>query len=712
MSDEEGFSLGSRDTNDDDDDDDNESQPIKNDGTHSSDDESSLELPNFPLEEAKKRKRARYKLVYTGSEAIIKVAKVVNESRRTGAPLNTDVFVPPSSPSLLHELSLRTLSTEKLEMTMTLNAVVRECELIADTGVPLRDSNVGDLRRLLRVYDDFALANVNAGAKIDTRHRLALFLTRMKIANALLALQRHSSPSEPDPYVVDDYWRDSLAISNVQLARWMYANRACHPLLLVVDEQLPRTHANYVAGHLIEHCTLECYWQSLLALTAAWPYLGMSGYLVRAFDEMRRRAAFFLSYRELATPDSGGANSAEFSLKKQIDLARTKVLGLNLNLFGLMDLNEPDREPVKPTVRQSSTLLDNVDLVKVTDNYIHVNLDFAEECDKLFHSMQLDLRRCAGFALGKNVLAAPHECRGCDARVTLISDANVALFETLVDEQTRGTFRTQISEEFREMLFQFYEQPNEVAAFREYHSYEVLTAQNCIAQQRPRDYKLLCERFTGVQGDVVWEGLRRHVEEPAYGVLCLIAPNYYMQQALKGARVLTYLVDLCKSGGGVGVRPHEHLDERAGVLRNGTDEFHVQMTTTSTFLFRNKLVHQHGFEVDPAEIDYQHPLLIRSLNSFGVYYNEHLHQCASFAHAFLTWLVVMCEDRCIDAQLATGAFLHELYARLFPERFEHIKRLAEEVDGRLRKYNPLAKFVDPHINGAEERLKARNMTQF
>jgi hypothetical protein len=704
MSEDEGFSLGSHDTGDD--------SKRHYDGTHSSDDESSLELPNFPLEAAKAKKRARYKLVYTGSEAIIKVAKAVNESRRTGAPLNTDIFVPPTSPDLLHELSLRPLSLEKLEMTMTLNAVVRECELLAEDGVPKRDSNVNDLRRLLRVYDDFALANVNKGAKIDTRHRLALFLARMKVLNALTILLPRVDVAHDDAYVRDDYWVDAQTISNMQLARWLYANRACHALLLVVDDQLPRTHPNYVAGHLIEHCTLECFWQSLLALTAAWPYLAMSAYVVRAFDAFRARAAFFLSYRELATPDTTIVEEETFSLKKQIDMSRTKVLGLNLNLFGLMDLNEPEREPLKPTVHQQSTLLDNVDLVKISENYIHVNLDFAEECDKLFQSMQLDLRRCAGFTLDKNVhFTDVITCVGCE-RKAIAASANVTLFEALIDEQTKGTFRTQISEEFREMLFQFYEQPHEVQSFREYHGYEVITAQNCISQQRPRDYKLLCERFTGAQCDVVWQNLRGHFDEPAHGILCIIALNYYMQQSLKGARVTTYLVDLCKSGAGVGVKPHEHLDERAGLHRNAAEDFHVQMTTTGTFLFRNKLVHQDGFEVDADEINYQHPLIIRSLNSFGVHYSEHLHQCRSFAHAFLTWLVIMCEDRCIDAQLTTGAFLHELYARLFPERFERVKQLAEEVDRRLRKYNPLAKFVDPHVTEAEQRLQSRNMTQF
>jgi hypothetical protein len=700
MSEESGVSLGSSDT-----DSDKRKYDSLNDSDDGENDKEDVELPPYHI---RVKKQPRYKLVYTGGDAITRVAKAVCESRRTGMPLNTNVFIPPSSSDLLHELSLRLLSTERLEMTMTMNAVVRECETIASRGTYLRSSNVGDLQRMLRVYDDYTLANVRRGAKIDERHRLALFLTRMKIINALAVLQK-TYGEQNDPYVNDHYWRESRQINNLELSRWMYANKVCHQQMLVVDESIGRLHPQYVAGHIIQHCTVECYWQSLLSFAAMWPYLKMSGHVVRMFDEMRIRAAFFLSYREMAVEvdngRGGGGEGDVFSLKKQMDLSRTKILGLNLNLFGLMDMNNPDAE-LRPTTMQSSTLLDNVDMVKITDNYIHVNLDFAEECDRLLHAMQLDLRRIAGLA--HNTILSD-DCLGCGDEFR-ITASNVAQFEALIHEQVNGTFRTQISEEFRELLFLFYEQPNELEAFREYHSYEVITAQNCIAQQRPRDYKLLCDRFTAEHSDVVWQKLRSQFDEPAYPIMCIIALGYYMQQALRGARILTYFADMCKSGGGL--EPFAHIDERAKANRKVASELHVKMTTTGTFLFRNKLVHQAGMLAEAEEIEYEHPLIIRSLNSIAVYYNGHLHRCQNFAHAFLLWLHIMCTDPCIEGQLATGAFLHELFARMFPERERAIRELSERAEERLRRYNPLSKFVDPAIAEAKEKLERNDMTQF
>jgi len=704
--DDSGITLGSKDTEK------SNNNKKKHDATGSDDDdddENEIEIPQF----APAAKKRRFNFIYTGSEAMVRVAKAINESRRTGRPLNTDIFVPPTTPDLLHELSLRELSTERLEMIMTMNAIVRECELISAEGAPILRSNMSDLRRLLRIYDDYALTNVSRGAKIDERHRLALFITRMKIANALAILQKsYKGGANDDAWIKDYYWIEAEKITNIQLARWMHANRACHPLMLVVEDTLPRTHPEYIVGHLMQHCTLECFWQSLLKFAASWPSLEMSGYVVRLFDEMRTRAAFFMSYRELASVDMEGTVEEPgvhvFSLRKQIDKARTKILGLNLNLFGLMDMNNP-HEDVRAAAQQT-TLLDNVDLVRFNDNYVHVNLDFAEECDRLFHSMQFDLRRVAGLRHSDLIeIDEETHCLAC-ANAAKASAANVTLFEALVDEQVKGTFRTQISEEFRSMVFEFYQQPNEVEAFRTYHGFEVITAQNCISQQRPRDYKVLESRFTLAHSDVVWQNLRGDFDEPAYNLMCIITLSYYMQQALRGARITTYFIDLCKSGGGV--NPHLHIDERADQPRNTSADMHVSMTTTGTFLFRNKLVNQQGMLCDRKEIEYKHPLIVRSLNSVGVLYNDHLHKCDNFAHAFLMWLHVMCTDRYIEGQLSTGAFLHQLYARLFPEREAQIRKLAEDAERRLRKYNPLAKFVDPAIDEAKASLASRNVSQF
>jgi hypothetical protein len=695
---ESGETLGSTDT---------DASPRKRKTTDSSDDDdSSIDVPLIIIP----KKRNTFKLVATGNDAILRMAKAINESRRTGRPLNKDIFIPPTTDTLLHELSLKELSTERMKMIMQMSAVERECEFIANGEIAPRMNNIGDLRRLLRVYDDFAMRNIGAGEKIDDRHRLALFITRMKVVNSLAVLTNHFNGNiEEDLWLRDHYWRESLTINNIQLARWMYANRACHPLMLVVEDRFPKSHPEHVVGHLIQYCTIECFWQSMLAFAASWPRLPMSGYIVKLFDEMRTRAAFFMSYRELAVSVEEPGESG-FSLKKKVENARSKILGLNLNLFGLMDMNNPEKDAERADQRQQSTLLDNVDLVRFSDNYVHANLDFAEECDRLLHSMHLDLRRAAGFRHSDSI---PYEqCRECIAcsNSAKCSPANIVLFEALVEEQVAGTFRTQISQEFRELVFQFYEQPNELTAFREYHGFEVITAQNCIQQQRPRDYKLLTDRFLAAHCDVVWQSLKGDFKEPAYVLLCFIAMNFYMQQTLRGARISTYFADVCKSAGGVA--PYEHIDERAQRHRNVRSELHVEMKTTGTFRFRNKLINQQGMLSDREEIEYQHPLIVRSLNSVGVVFNNHLHKCESFAHAFLMWIYIMCTDPYIEGQLATGAFLHQLYARLFPERTMACRALAERADRRLRKYNPLAKFIDPAIEEAKAALEVRNMTQF
>jgi len=100
------------------------------------------------------------------------------------------------------------------------------------------------------------------------------------------------------------------------------------------------------------------------------------------------------------------------------------------------------------------------------------------------------------------------------------------------------------------------------------------------------------------------------------------------------------------------------------------------------------------------------------MNSFGVLYNGHYHPCENFAHAFLSWLHIMCMDRCIEGQLNTGAFLHQLYARLFPSRRSKIIEAAESADRRLRKYNPLSKFVDPILDETRRAMERNDMTQF
>ena len=693
---------------DDDDDDDDDAvydTTRSSDGEQSSSSSESDEISSARPPPPPINKKRQFRVEYQGQEAITKVAAAVNKARKTGEPLNTDVFIPAPSLDLLHNVSLKELPKEKLEMTIIMTTVVRECERIA-AGIAepsLRD--LFDLRRMLRVYDDFALTNIQGGIKIDKRHRLGLFITRMKIISALTTLEAQF-PGRVDQCVRNHYWTEAKRINNLELAKWMYENKACHPLMLVVERRLPRTHPNFVAGHLIEHSTLECFWQSLLMFAAAWPTMSMSPYVVAMFDAMRARAAFFMSYRELASSGDGGA----FSLQSQMERSRTKILGLNLNLFGVSDLNNPGAEQpsIQPQDNQS-TLLDNVDLVKTTGNHAHVNLDFAEESDRLLHAMQLNLRQAAGFRHKESLT-----CICCSER-RKISEANVKLLEQLVSDQLipgkgTGIFRTQITEEFREMLFDFYDQPDELASFKEYHGFEVITAQNCISQKRSRDYQALVDAYITETADLVWGRLVSKRNEPAYGLLVMLAMNYFMQQEMRGARISQYYIDVSKSDGGIPFFPYTR--EMEGEARKTGEELHVKLTTTGTFLFRNKLLQQTGMLSSKAEIEYQHPLIVRSMNSFAILHNGHMHECQSFSHAFLLWLSVMCVDRAIEGQMATGSFLHPLFLQLFPDRQQEIYNLSESAQRRMREYDPLNKFVARAIQDTKHVVESNGMTQF
>lgn len=680
------------------------------DTTNSSDGEQSSDESTSPHPARSVRpppvvKKRRIRVEYQGQEAITKVAEAVNKARKTGEPINTDVFIPPPSDDLLHTIALKPLSPEKLERSIMLTTVVRECERITLGVADPSLRNLFDLRRMLRVYDDFALANIQNGLRIDKRHRLGLFIARMKIVSALTTLEMQF-PGRLDYFARNHYSIEAKRITNLQLAQWMYDNKACHPLMLVVDRNLPRTHPNFVAGHLIEHSTLECFWQSLLMLAAAWPMLSMSPYVVAVFEAMRARTAFFMSYRELATAGDDGT----FSLQRLMERSRTKILGLNLSLFGTADLNNPTAE--KPSIQpqdQQTTLLDNVDLVRTTGNHAHVNLDFAEESDRLLHAMQLNLRQAAGFRHRR-----AKTCICCSEKPK-IAEENVRLLEQLINDQLvpgkgTGVFLSQITEEFRDMLFDYYDQPDELASFKEYHGFEVITAQNCMSQKRPRDYQALVDAYVTSTADAVWLRLVQKRNEPAYGLMVMIALNYFMQQEMRGARISQYYIDVCKSDGGI---PHfSYAKEMDGETRNTCEDLHVKLTTTGTFLFRNKLLHQTGMLSERAEIEYEHPLIVRSMNSFGVLFGRHMHECQSFSHAFLLWISVMCVDRRIEGQLATGAFLHPLFLQLFPNRRQEIEQLSEGAQRRMRDYDPLHKFVARAVQDTKRAIESNGMTQF
>jgi hypothetical protein len=328
------------------------------------------------------------------------VPRFMKKIRESGG--NIDGIMPASTANCLHELSLEELSTVPLEQIVQLRTVTRECEIIASENRYRSPSNLHDLRRLLRVYDDFALENRPKTAKeqethpFDKAHQHALFITRMKILNVLENCEPLLPPGEEnlrgqleaaavyDPYIQNYYYREAEHISAPDLAMWLLDKNACHPDMLVVQR-------GGTPGHRLQSCSLECFWQTMLSLMAAWPFLPMSGFVVRIFNEMRRRAAFFMSYREFSSLDA----------KRRFDEGERQIMGLSASLFSLVNFDAgavttPDNAP--RSVDASGGLLDNFHFATVNDDgFVAVNMDFVDQCELIFHYMQICIRLAVGF---------------------------------------------------------------------------------------------------------------------------------------------------------------------------------------------------------------------------------------------------------------------------------------------------------------------------
>jgi hypothetical protein len=643
---------------------------------------SGMMLP--PPARAPKRRASRFKFD-TPPQSF--TARFVGQQMRLPAEQRSDGIMPPSTPTLLHELSLEdTLSDVPLEQIVHLRAVSRECEFIAvDNGRLRAPTNIHDLRRLLRIYDDFALKNRpficksgNNDDVFDKQHQYALFLARMKIVNVLEnCIDFTATPAPVDIYLENHYYVEAARISDVELALWLLEKNACHPHMLLVRE-------GGIPGHRLQSCSLECYWQSLLSLMAAWPFLSMDEFAVRVFNEMRRRCAFFCSYREYASPEA----------KRKFDAGEKKVMGLNTSLFTLLNFSEPppsnsDGDTVRGGGKhldnnEDSFLLDNFDLATINaEGYVAINTNFIDEMETILHHMQLQLRQAVGFT------RAPPAVDGCYCcRLMPLTQAHIDRLETIVTSEMTGTFRASITEAFRTTVVDEYVQPSEFAVFGELHEREVQTALNCVSRLRQADFRKMSTTMLIPMIDAVWKQLKGKQQEPAYAVMMSLAINFYMQQHMRGAQLKPFYVRTEK------LRPFAHLDERYGQRRNSFGELHRPRQTTGTLRFRNKLLQEAGIHADPLESEYEHPLILRSMNSYDIHFAGHTHRCESFAHAFLHWLETFCEDRHIRGQLPVGgSLLFGLYRSLFPERSDHIRQLEVETHKKIKKYNPVTKLV-------------------
>jgi hypothetical protein len=186
----------------------------------------------------------------------------------------------------------------------------------------------------------------------------------------------------------------------------------------------------------------------------------------------------------------------------------------------------------------------------------------------------------------------------------------------------------------------------------------------------------------------VWKVLRGKFDDPAYACIAALALNYHLQQHFKGAQFSHYYVHFDT------LEPVTQFDERLGKHRNILGELHTVRVTTGTMIYRNRLMQERGVNAAPLERDYQHPLVLRCMNSFEVVYRKHTHRVRSFAHAFIHWVELMCVDRAIRGQSPQGgALLYPLFKLLFPERAPEIRRLEKEAHAKLERYNPIKRLI-------------------
>lgn len=667
--------------------------------TTSSDDEETQESASkrlSPSPYAPPKKARVLEFDFDDRDALSRLAVKIIEVKKRGRVVTEDHITPASRPSLLRKMSHRLLSTDRLEMSTTLRALIRECEIIASEGRPREDSNVKDLRRLLYFFDDFAMVNRrkdDGKCSFDREHQIAQFIARMKIINALhqgLALE---AASTKDSYCIELEWKQSRTISDRDLATWMYDHRVCHSHMIIKEN-------DYILGHRIHNSSLECFWQTVMAFMHEWPMLPMSGYVVRLFDELRIRAAFFMSYRELMSiptnrgDDDSSASEGAMTVAQYFERADTKIMGLGIDMFGLYDMNtsagtmEKQARMNKDDIEfddEEGSWLDSRVFTKISGSFGHINADFIDECEVVFHHMQVIMRSCVGFVWPDE--AAQKKCIGC-ASIPNITDEQVTIMEDLVAEQMEGSFRTFVRDKFRAEVFDFYVMPSEIASFSLYNPHDVATAQNCISRKRNADFRIASTKYLVPEVSEVWDSLKGEYSEPAYQLLAAIGIGYYMQETLRGARLEPYYIDASK------LEPILHQQERVGGKHPVMGKLHTPLTTTGTLYYRNKLVHEEGLRSSPAHMYYQHPLILRRMNSICIHYNGHLHRCKSFSHAFLSWVYIMCEDPYISGEMSNNTMLYPLYSRLFPDRAGVAEELQDAAHAKMRKWNPITKIVD------------------
>lgn len=618
-----------------------------------------------------------------------------------------ETLIPQSRPGLLRPLSRSKLSAEEVRISAFCFVVTRECEQFAREGALDAETTTRDLERLERLIDDFTMQH---RSQVSNEIRIAVWVARLKLANLRFnvlqpahaaATSANDSSDTGSSRVNDPLRRLALGISNEQLAQWMYDNEACDDNVLHYD-----AHTDGYT-HSLQSCGVTALWNSIMALKDRWPYLGLSAYVYAMFEQLRQRVAFFASYREVL----------DESQQRSEARRRHNVLGLSVDRWRVVDAppGSARGNPVAEHEYDYDSKLNSVQFMSIKhvnggDSYASVNQDFIEETERMLNNIMIELRKCCGFEWHIDPVRKQCDCLACEQLASADSTAQAErLFDDFVADELVGPFRDFTQKDFRELVWETYEQPSERENFLTFHPYDKASAQNFILRQRHADGKHIQQHYVDEQIDAVWSVLCEtdgEQPQPPYPLLAMLATNFHIQAHCNGALLRPYSIDCA------GNEPFTFDAERFARVRNCMAEFHTEMTTTGTLKLRRYVLPRLGLSAAGRDRFYEHPLIVKTLGSFCVLYGERMHNCpGGFAQAFCVWLAVMCEDVKIGGELCNSASLYPLYARLFPSRAEKIRRLESQVHRTARQWDPTQRFLpDDQMQLKPEELA--DVTQF
>lgn len=673
----------------------------------------------------KAAKRSREIFQFVPGGLVKKHTQKIDALQDLSKAFYVDPIVKHSRPGLLKEMSANNIAEEDLSQSLFSFQVVRECELLTEkyktTGRGDDVTTERDIDRLERRADDFVLRSRDT---MNIEHKMCLWTARCKLSTLRMTMRQYDidNGSATTSSNVDSMRSASKFIDEEMLARWMHTNQIGNTSIVRMNSRTEKWE------HAINSCGLSALWMTIRSLRDRWPHLTLTPYLYVIIDRLRERVAFFLNYRELVN----------LHVERERQFKRVKILGLSRSNWHAVDPEwvhgSKYRGADQPIIDQS--LLNSPELTRTMKfegrDYICVNEDFIEETERVLNSMMVEIRKCAGFEWHEDPDASECDCFACAelvSRPDMRAEMDTAMvnLQKLVQEEIAGRFREYMQIEFRKHVWDSFVQAGERELFAQLRPLDSQSAQSIISRGRPADGKSisrrLCERgveevwsdFTSERHDTaeeVAEAGRVLIDytsrsDPAYSLLSRLALGFYIDSLSKGARFVLYTID-CQSSND----PFTFSDERFNKHRNILSEFHTKMETTGTLNWRYNHQRRVGMRAPDKEIYYQHPLIMRTMSSFCVLYNERMHLCKNFSEAFLVWLAVMCEDSQIGGEMYTDYSLFDLYERMFPKRIAHTASLRKAIEARKAKWDPTSRLFPADLLTEKKPSSKRDALQF